>query len=127
MTRQFISFEHARPDLKRYYKPELNDGKLMSEISTGHSKKIAMLCDICKKRKIKTSVTIVTFLTDPFLVHIVNQLASILLNWLNNGIIRKTRNCHLILSVQNQTESFGGSVQKVMNGQQLCTAGRREN
>lgn len=50
-ARQVVSFEDVRPDLKRYYKPELNDGKLMSEWSANSHWKAALLCEVCNNIK----------------------------------------------------------------------------
>ncbi|WP_337133858.1 zinc-ribbon domain-containing protein [Priestia megaterium] len=66
MKKQFVSFEDVRPDLKRYYNSELNDGKLMSEISTGHSKKITMICDRCNKTENKNIRNYCNFPDRPF-------------------------------------------------------------
>lgn len=52
-----ISFEDVRPDLKRYYKPELNDGKLMSEFKRGEQADIVLICDVCSTTIKKTPQT----------------------------------------------------------------------
>lgn len=50
--RQSVSFEDVRPDLKLYYKPELNDGKLMSEFSKSGWEKLVLCCPNCNTEKI---------------------------------------------------------------------------
>lgn len=46
-----VTFEDARPDLKRYYKSELNEGKLMSDFKKYSHKTIVLCCDICNTPK----------------------------------------------------------------------------
>lgn len=45
------TFLDVRPDLQRYYKPELNGGKLMSDYKKGSALKVLLNCDVCHNSK----------------------------------------------------------------------------
>ncbi|WP_364280655.1 zinc-ribbon domain-containing protein [Peribacillus frigoritolerans] len=45
------TFLDVRPDLAKYYKPKLNDGKLMNEITKGSNEKITLCCNVCNHPK----------------------------------------------------------------------------
>lgn len=48
------TFAEVRPDLAKYYKPELNGGKLMSDIVAGSHYKPVLLCDVCSVSQNRT-------------------------------------------------------------------------
>lgn len=73
MMERFTPLENVRPDLKRYYKPELNDGKLMSEVSANRHKKIVLCCDKCNTTQSRLAL-FYTRNTAPFECEFCNSL-----------------------------------------------------
>lgn len=55
-ARTTITFEDVRPDLKKYYKPELNNGMFMNDFSKSNHTKIVLCCDICGWKKTNTII-----------------------------------------------------------------------